>query len=120
VHSAQDYDRRGFFGKGEPRKDFFPVFSRAAGNGSTAAAPVRPVPRRAFCVAKIAFRPGLLQLRDPRPGAVFVLLRGAAADAASALDDAVAHNRDSPLTHDHVAARGGGNAARGRLVGALG
>src|SRR5436853_6417690 len=39
----------------------------------------------------------VLQLRDACPGAVLILLRGAATDAAGALDDAVADDRDSPL-----------------------
>src|SRR6266404_8879677 len=62
---------------------------------------------------------GTLQLRDAGPGAVFILLRGAAADAAGALDDAITDDRNRPLAHDHLAARGGGNAAGGRLIGAL-
>jgi len=33
---------------------------------------------------------------------------------------AVANDRQSALAHDHVATRGGGNATRGGLVGALG
>lgn len=65
-------------------------------------------------------RPPLLQLGDTCPGAVFVLLRGTATDAAGALDDAVTHDRDCPLAHDHVVALRSGNAARGRLVGPLG
>ena len=43
---------------------------------------------------------------DPGAGAVFVLLRGAAADPASALDDAVADDRHRALSHDHVVAFG--------------
>src|SRR5690349_8047641 len=58
----------------------------------------------------------VLQLRDACPGAVFVLLRGAASNAAGALDDTVADDRDGALAHDHLAAGRGGNAARGRLV----
>jgi hypothetical protein len=77
-------------------------------------------PRSAFLVSRKSPSAAPLQLRDTGSGAVFVLLRGTAADAAGAFDDAVAHDRNGPLTHDHVAARGGGNAARGRLVGALG
>src|SRR5271169_2831496 len=61
-----------------------------------------------------------LQLGDASAGAVFVLLRCPAADTASTLDDAIAHNRNGPLAHDHVPARGGSNTAWGRLVGALG
>src|SRR5260370_42184241 len=59
-----------------------------------------------------------LQLFDPGAGAVLVLLRGAAADAAGALDDAVSDDRHRALAHDHLAARGGGDAARRRLIGA--
>src|SRR5215471_18152821 len=60
-----------------------------------------------------------LQFRDAGSRAIFVLLRGTAADAAGAFHDAVADDRHCPLTHDHVAARRGGNAARGRLVSPL-
>src|SRR5215470_3898419 len=60
-----------------------------------------------------------LEFRDAGSRAIFVLLRGTAADAARAFDDAVADDRHRPLTHDHVAARCGGNAARGRLVSPL-
>src|SRR6266404_7767877 len=63
---------------------------------------------------------GTLQLRDAGPGAVFILLRGAAANAAGALDDAVADDRHGTLAHDHLAARGGGYAAGRRLIGAFG
>src|SRR6266404_7581591 len=63
--------------------------------------------------------PASLQLRDAGPGAVLVLLRGTAPDAARALDDAVAHNRNRPLPHYHVAALRRRDAARGRLVGPL-
>src|SRR5439155_25719148 len=59
-----------------------------------------------------------LQLRDASAGAVLVLLRGPAADPAGAFDDAVADDRHRALTHDHLATRGRGDAARGRLVGA--
>jgi len=59
-------------------------------------------------------------LGDTGSGAVFVLLRGTAADAASAFDNAVAHARNGALTHDHMTARRDGDTARGRLVGALG
>src|SRR5438309_3926136 len=62
----------------------------------------------------------VLQLRDASPGAVFVLLRSAAADPTSALDDAVADDRDRALAHDHVPARRCRNPARSGLVGALG
>src|SRR5579884_866508 len=61
-----------------------------------------------------------LQPGDAGAGAVFVFLRGAAADAAGADDDAVADDRQPALTHDHVPALGGGDAARGRVVGARG
>src|SRR5689334_20608351 len=57
------------------------------------------------------------QRLDPGAGAIFVLLRGAAADPASALDDAVADDRHRALTHDHVIAFGLRDAARCRLVG---
>src|ERR1700726_2013627 len=60
---------------------------------------------------------GISQLLDAGAGAVLVLLRGAAADPAGALDDAVADDRHRALTHDHVAALGRGDAARRRLVG---
>src|SRR6516162_3021142 len=60
-----------------------------------------------------------LQLGHTGAGAVFVLLRRSAAHAAGAFDDAVADDRDGSLTHDHVAARGAGNAAGGRLIRAL-
>src|SRR5260370_920913 len=59
-----------------------------------------------------------LEFRDARLGAVFVLLRGAAADAAGALDDAVADDRHRALAHDHLSAPSGGNAARPRLLSA--
>src|ERR1700730_5770240 len=45
-----------------------------------------------------------LQLRDAGAGAVFVLLDGATADPAGALDDAIAYDRTRSLGHDHVAA----------------
>jgi len=77
-------------------------------------------PRPALLVSQKLSSAAALQLRDTRPGAVFVLLRGAAADAAGPFDNAVANNRNGPLTHDNVAARGGGDAARGRLIGPLG
>src|SRR6185295_19601506 len=60
----------------------------------------------------------LAQERHAGLGAVFVLLRGAAADAAGAFDDAVPDDRHGALAHDHLTARGGGDAARRRLVGA--
>src|SRR5207249_8711109 len=44
------------------------------------------------------------ELRDARARAVFVLLRGAAADATRAVDDAVADDRHRALARDHVAA----------------
>jgi hypothetical protein len=43
-------------------------------------------------------------LRDAGAGAVFVLLAGATADPAGALDDAIAYDRNRSLGHDHVAA----------------
>src|SRR4051794_18608008 len=61
-----------------------------------------------------------LQLLDPGPGAILVFLRGAAADAAGANDLAFAEDRHRALAHDHFATRCGGDAARGRLVGACG
>jgi hypothetical protein len=61
----------------------------------------------------------VLQLRDAGAGAVFVLLSGAAADAARTLDDAITDDRNRSLTHDHVAALRRGNPTRRRLVGAL-
>src|SRR5712671_3253703 len=66
-----------------------------------------------------AFRRVSLQLRDAGAGAVFVLLSGAAADAAGALDDAIAYDRNRSLAHDHVAALRRGNPARSWLVGTL-
>src|SRR5215471_11843712 len=60
-----------------------------------------------------------LQLCDTGAGAVLVLLRGAATDAAGPFDDAIADDRNCTLTHDHVAARGDGDAAWGRLIRAL-
>jgi hypothetical protein len=58
-------------------------------------------------------------LRDASAGAVFVLLSGAAADAAGTLDDAIADDRNRSLAHDHMAALRRGNPARRWLVGAL-
>src|SRR5207237_2807774 len=75
--------------------------------------PLRPEARRGILSA---WR-GLNQLY-PGPGAVLVLLRGAAADTASADHDAVLQDRHRALAHDHLAAGGRGDAARGRLVGA--
>jgi hypothetical protein len=46
----------------------------------------------------------VLQLRDAGAGAVFILLSGAAADAAGTLDDAIADDRNRSLAHDHMAA----------------
>src|SRR5271169_5505388 len=60
-----------------------------------------------------------LQLRNASAGAVFVLLSGAAADAAGALDDAIAYDRNCSLAHDYVAALRRGNPSWRRLVGAL-
>src|SRR5437763_16040965 len=54
---------------------------------------------------------------DTGAGAVFILLRGAAADTTSTLDNAVADDRHRALSHDHVVALGLGDAARRRLVG---
>ena len=42
-----------------------------------------------------ALRPVSLQLRNASAGAVFVLLRGDAANAAGALDDAIAYDRST-------------------------
>src|SRR6516164_8535747 len=62
----------------------------------------------------------------PRPGGiacprtVLILLRGAAAHAAGALDDAVAKDRHGALAHDHVSAGGSRDPARRRMLGPLG
>jgi len=61
----------------------------------------------------------VLQLRDAGAGAVFVLLTGATADAAGALNDAISDDWDCSLAHDHVAAFSRGNPARRWLIGAL-
>jgi len=61
----------------------------------------------------------LPQLGDAGGGAVFVLLSGAAADTAGAIDDAIAYDRNRPLAHDYMAALRRGNAPRRWLVGAL-
>src|SRR4029450_4911067 len=52
--------------------------------------------------------------------AVFVLLRGAAADAAGAVDHAVADDGKGALARDHVSAFGGGDALDDRASRALG
>jgi hypothetical protein len=63
----------------------------------------------------------LLQLGDAGGGAVFVLLSGAAADTAGAIDDAIAYDRNRPLAHDYMAAsaaatpRGVGWSARSAI-----
>src|ERR1700758_4642052 len=62
----------------------------------------------------------LLKRRQAGASAVFILLRGAAADAAGALDDAILDDRYRTLAHDHVAAFGQGDTARRRLVGPFG
>lgn len=49
-------------------------------------------------------RAASLQLRNATASAVFVLLSGAAADAACALDHAIAYHRNCSLAHDYVAA----------------
>jgi hypothetical protein len=60
-----------------------------------------------------------LQLRDAGAGAVFVLLAGATADPAGALDDAIAYDRNRSLRHDHVAALRRRKPARCWHVGTL-
>src|SRR5437879_13298113 len=59
------------------------------------------------------------KLGHARARAVLVLLRGAAADAARAVDDAVADDRHRALAGDHVAALGGGDALDDRAARAL-
>src|SRR5260370_439613 len=59
------------------------------------------------------------ELGRARARAVLVLLRGAAADAARAVDDAVADDRHRALAGDHVTALGGGDALDDRAAGAL-
>src|SRR3989440_11387376 len=59
------------------------------------------------------------ELGHARARAVLILLRGAAADAARAVDDAVADDRHRALAGDHVAALGGGDALDDRGAGAL-
>src|SRR5271166_4495754 len=87
--------------------------------------PVQPtlVLRIAQRIEPPLYRPenftGVLRLRDTGAGAIFVLLSGAAADAAGALDDAISDDRDCSLAHDHVAALCHGNPARRWLIGAL-
>jgi hypothetical protein len=61
-----------------------------------------------------------LQLRDTGAGAVFVLLAGATADPAGALDDAIAYDRNRSLGHDHVAALRRRKPAQCWHVGTLG
>src|SRR5437773_367505 len=75
----------------------------------------RPSPGRHLSC--YAFRLSWLQRLDAGAGAVLVFLRGAAADAAGAFDDAIADDRDRALAHDHLAARGRGDAARRRRIG---
>ena len=58
-----------------------------------------------------------LQLRDAGSGAVFVLLAGATADPAGALDDAIAYDRNRSRRHDHVAALAEPFRIKGRRVG---
>jgi hypothetical protein len=60
-----------------------------------------------------------LQLRYAGEGAVFVLLPGAATDAAGTLDDTIAYDRNRSLTHDDVAALRRDNPAQSWLVGAI-
>jgi hypothetical protein len=45
-----------------------------------------------------------LQLRHPVAGAVFILLRRAAAYTAGSLDDAITQDWHGALSHDHVTA----------------
>jgi hypothetical protein len=69
---------------------------------------------RATCLATC-----ILQLGNARAGAVFVLLPGAATDAASTLDDTIAYDRNCSLAHNYMAALRCDNPARGWLVGAI-
>src|SRR5437773_604330 len=60
-----------------------------------------------------------LQLRDRRLRDVLVLLRGAAAHAARALDHAVFDDRHGAHARDHVSALGGGDSLDDWAPGAL-
>src|ERR1700752_2800053 len=75
---------------------------------------------RAVCIVRRETTAVLLELRDPRARAILVLLRGAAAHAARALDDAVADDRHGALAGNHVAALGVGDALDDRAARALG
>src|SRR5437016_5880391 len=60
-----------------------------------------------------------LELGDARAGAILVLLRRAAADAARAVDEPTAHDRHRALVRDHVPALGRGDALDDRRTRAL-
>src|SRR5216684_3268384 len=91
---------------------------RAVGEGIRFAASLPPHPTLSPDGGEGEVLACRLQLRDAGAGAVLILLRGAAADPAGAFDDAVAEDRYRALAHDHLATRGGRDAAWGRLVGA--
>ena len=60
-------------------------------------------------------QPGL-ELRNSRPGAILILLRGAAPHSTGAFDHTVANNRHSPLTGDHMSTFRGGDAPNNRGI----
>src|SRR5215210_3888701 len=61
------------------------------------------IARRHYRCATAHDHATVLQLRCSGPGAVLILLRGSAADATRALDNAVAQDGYGALAHDHVA-----------------